>query len=77
MQTVFKMLFFFTLFYAITTQKVMYTIIYQENYWSNDGYVDIVVIQDKLAVEKMSNFSKSPTITEPNAQSYLNMKEMR
>ena len=65
MQTVFKMLFFFTLLYAITTQKVMYTIIYQENYWSNDGYVDIVVIQDKLAVEKMSNFSMMLQDNEP------------
>ena len=61
MQTVFKLLFFFTLFYAITTEKVKYSLIYESgswcDYWTDLGLVNIQVRQDKLAKEKMSNFS--------------------
>ena len=61
MQTVFKMLFFFTLFYAITTEKVKYSLIYESgswcDYWTDLGLVNIQVRQNQLATEKMSNFS--------------------
>ena len=61
MQTVIKLLFFFTLFYAITTEKVKYSLIYESgswcDYWTDLGLVNIQVRQDKLAKEKMSNFS--------------------
>ena len=61
MQHVFKMLFFFTLFYAITTEKVKYSLIYESgswcDYWTDLGLVNIQVRQNQLATEKMSNFS--------------------
>ena len=61
MQTVFKMLFFFTLFYAITTEKVKYSLIYESgswcDYWTDLGLVNIQVRQNQRATEKMSNFS--------------------
>ena len=55
------MLFFFTLFYAITTEKVKYSLINESESWSdyctNLGLVNITVRQDKLAKEKISEFS--------------------
>jgi hypothetical protein len=55
------MLFFFTLFYAITTEKVKYSLIYESgswcDYWTDLGLVNIQVRQNQLATEKMSNFS--------------------
>ena len=61
MQKVVKLLFFFTLFYAITTEKVKYSLINESESWSdyctNLGFVNITVRQDKLAKEKISEFS--------------------
>ena len=61
MQNVIKLLFFFTLFYAITTEKVKYSLINESESWSdyctNLGLVNITVRQDKLAKEKISEFS--------------------
>ena len=61
MQNVIKFLFFFTLFYSITTGKVKYSLINEEETHSKNcadiELVNITVRQDKLATEKMSKFS--------------------
>ena len=58
MQNIIKLLFFFTLFYTITTEKVKYSLINVS--WSDlciEPLVNITVIQDKLAKETISEFN--------------------
>ena len=61
MQNIIKLLFFFTLFYTITTEKVKYSLINEAEVWyeyyPDQVLVNITVIQDKLAKETISEFN--------------------
>ena len=64
MQNIIKLLFFFTLFYTITTEKVKYSLINEAEGWYDEYCpalvsvnITVTVIQDKLAKETISEFN--------------------